>query len=491
MNVLSTYALSTARHASRNSRLLAVMASDAGAAKPPTHAATAAAAAAAAPRRARANTDTEKSASRVSDKPTGLSNASVSPSVPKLFLAGRDARAATRGGGKVPARASPRGARQARRRRDASRRDAGCESGVGELVPRPRGAGGTLRVLLSAYVAATVSPRQLARAHKTTSIYSRWCAGALEASRGRSPRAARAGRLGPAALRASGPRGWFMRRASSLVGLPDDPVGDGGRGRAAEPPPSRKLLVARQARDPKDRRRRRTSTARRRLVALGAALAALVLRAVAYLASWYPGDETIRASSESFLRLMFSRSGVSFGTTKSFAFAREVTIDAGDAIKTTREAAVVQGEIARVPRWRAGEDVNVTRHAELEWRDRRADGCFFRVHADAPAITFFDDGATRVKRLRGLDELQRVAVRAAKGGDHDHDHDHDHESIDRAGTRDDHRDDFSRRRLAVRISAPRRRRRGRGSAKPGARRRARRRTRPRPDPTRFPVIHSC
>ena len=115
------------------------------------------------------------------------------------------------------------------------------------------------------------------------------------------------------------------------------------------------------------------------------ALAALVLRAVAYLASWYPGDETIRASSESFLRLMFSRSGVSFGTTKSFAFAREVTIDAGDAIKTTREAAVVQGEIARVPRWRAGEDVNVTRHAELEWRDRRADGCFFRVHSDAPA----------------------------------------------------------------------------------------------------------
>ena len=49
------------------------------------------------------------------------------------------------------------------------------------------------------------------------------------------------------------------------------------------------------------------------------ALAALVLRAVAYLASWYPGDETIRASSESFLRLMFSRSGVSFGTIKSFA----------------------------------------------------------------------------------------------------------------------------------------------------------------------------
>ena len=100
------------------------------------------------------------------------------------------------------------------------------------------------------------------------------------------------------------------------------------------------------------------------------ALAALVLRAVAYLASWYPGDETIRASSESFLRLMFSRSGVSFGTTKSFAFAREVTIDAGDAIKTTREAAVVQGEIARVPRWRAGEDVNVTRHALVPKHDK-------------------------------------------------------------------------------------------------------------------------
>ena len=166
-----------------------------------------------------------------------------------------------------------------------------------------------------------------------------------------------------------------MRRASSLVGLPDDPVG-----LMSDVLPIHRRTGSRSsrgmgARDPKDRQRRRASTARKRLVALSAlVLAALVLRAVAYLASWYPGDETIRASSESFLRLMFSRSGVSFGTTKSFAFAREVTIDAGDAIKTTREAAVVQGEIARVPRWRAGEDVNVTRHAELEWRDRRADG---------------------------------------------------------------------------------------------------------------------
>ena len=170
------------------------------------------------------------------------------------------------------------------------------------------------------------------------------------------------------------------------------------------------------ARDPKDRRRRRASTARKRLVALSAlVLAALVLRAVAYLASWYPGDETIRASSESFLRLMFSRSGVSFGTTKSFAFTREVTIDAGDAIKTTRKAAVVQGEISRRPRWRAGEDLNVTRHAELERRGGLRDGCFFRVHADAPAITFFDDGETRVWRLAGLDELQ-LAVDARRGG---------------------------------------------------------------------------
>ena len=156
------------------------------------------------------------------------------------------------------------------------------------------------------------------------------------------------------------------------------------------------------ARYPKDRRRRRTSTARKRLVALSAlALAALVLRAVVYLASWYPGDETIRASSESFLRLMFSRSGVSFGKTKSFAFTREVTIDAGDAIETTRKAAVVQGKISRRPRWRTGEDVNVTRQAELEWRGGGRDGCFFRVHADAPAITLFDDGEPRVWRLAG------------------------------------------------------------------------------------------
>ena len=209
-----------------------------------------------------------------------------------------------------------------------------------------------------------------------------------------------------------------MRRASSLVGLPDDPVGlmaDAGVGvlpihRRSGSRSSRAM----GARDPKDRRRRRTSTARRRLVALAAlALAALVLRAVAYLASWYPGDETIRASSESFLRLMFSRSGVSFGKTKSFAFSKEVTIDAGDSIKLTQKAAVVQGEISRRPRWRAGEDVNVTRHAELEWNADEKKSCFFRVHADAPAITFFDDGVTRVWRLRGLDELQ--LVRAAKG----------------------------------------------------------------------------
>ena len=138
---------------------------------------------------------------------------------------------------------------------------------------------------------------------------------ALEASRGRSPRAARAGRLGPAARFAPPARaGGSMRRASSLVGLPDDPVGlmaDAGvlpSHRRAGSRSSRAM----GARDPKDRRRRRTSTARRRLVALSAlALAALVLRAVAYLASWYPGDETIRASSESFLRLRKRvRSGV-------------------------------------------------------------------------------------------------------------------------------------------------------------------------------------
>ena len=160
LNVLSTYALSTARHASRNSRLLAVMASDAGAAKPPTHAATAAAAAAAAaPRRARANTDTEKSASRASDKPTGLSNASVSPSVPKLFLAGRDARAATRARregarARIPA-GSATGAQAARRIAARRRVRVGCG---GSSFPGRAARSGTLRVLLSAYVAATVSP---------------------------------------------------------------------------------------------------------------------------------------------------------------------------------------------------------------------------------------------------------------------------------------------------------------------------------------------
>jgi hypothetical protein len=237
------------------------------------------------------------------------------------------------------------------------------------------------------------------------------------------------------------------------------------------------------ARDPKDRRRRRTSTARRRLVALAAlALAALVLRAVAYLASWYPGDETIRASSESFLRLMFSRSGVSFGKTKSFAFSKEVTIDAGDSIKLTQKAAVVQGEISRRPRWRAGEDVNVTRHAELEWNADEKKSCFFRVHADAPAITFFDDGVTRVWRLRGLDELQ--LVRAAKG----------RRTLETPYKRTVTRKRKGRETISewttcgACISAPRRPTRGRGFANPGAYRPVSKQTRRRYDRTRSRTI---
>jgi hypothetical protein len=124
-------------------------------------------------------------------------------------------------GGEVPARASPRGARQARRRRDASRRDAGCESGVGGA--RSQAARRGVALSACSYRHTWPRPSLPDSWQGPLSVYttSRTPVGAeiwaLEASRGRSPRAARAGRLGPAARSApparaggscAGPRAW-------------------------------------------------------------------------------------------------------------------------------------------------------------------------------------------------------------------------------------------------------------------------------------------
>jgi len=147
-------------------------------------------------------------------------------------------------------------------------------------------------------------------------------------------------------------------------------------------------------RDPKVTKRRRALF--RRLRACVSVVAVLLaLRLIVLLATWYPGDETIRASSEGPLRLMFSRSGLSFGTLREVHFRSDVQIDAGDAaIRETTQGYTVQGKISKRPRWT--EDMNVTREAELGLAPPPSAGgdgrsCFFRVHRDAPTVTLLDD----------------------------------------------------------------------------------------------------
>ena len=199
-------------------------------------------------------------------------------------------------------------------------------------------------------------------------------------------------------------RGWgHMRRASSFisslsksdasVATPSDPGG-------VLPTHHHRRMSASlgrpgRLRDPKVTKRRRALF--RRLRACVSVVAVLVaLRLVVLLATWYPGDETIRASSEGPLRLMFSRSGLSFGTLREVHFRSEVQIDAGDAaIRKTTQGYTVQGKISKRPRWT--EDMNVTREAELGLAPPPSAGgdgrsCFFRVHRDALALTLLDDG---------------------------------------------------------------------------------------------------
>ena len=153
-------------------------------------------------------------------------------------------------------------------------------------------------------------------------------------------------------------------------------------------------------RDPKVTKRRRALF--RRLRACVSVVAVLLaLRLIVLLATWYPGDETIRASSEGPLRLMFSRSGLSFGTLREVHFRSDVQIDAGDAaIRETTQGYTVQGKISKRPRWT--EDMNVTREAELGLAPPPSAGgdgrsCFFRVHRDAPTVTL----PRRRRRRRG------------------------------------------------------------------------------------------
>ena len=119
------------------------------------------------------------------------------------------------------------------------------------------------------------------------------------------------------------------------------------------------------------------------------------------LATWYPGDETIRASSESPFRFMFSQSGISFGTRLDVHFPANVKLEASErAIRKTKRKYTVQGKIAKHPTWR--DHLNVTQLAELTLKPPLPSGglsCFFRIHRSAPRITFYDDGKVFVHEL--------------------------------------------------------------------------------------------
>ena len=83
---------------------------------------------------------------------------------------------------------------------------------------------------------------------------------------------------------------------------------------------------------------------------LNACFTVFLARSLVLLATWFPGDETIRFSSEGPLRLMFSRSGLSFGNQHELHFKREIKLDTReDSIKRTRAPSTVQGKISQRP----------------------------------------------------------------------------------------------------------------------------------------------
>ena len=160
---------------------------------------------------------------------------------------------------------------------------------------------------------------------------------------------------------------------------------------------------------PNDRRQRhrariaRRKTSRRRLLALLAVIFALALR----LKTYYPGDATVRAASESWAHLMFSRSGYSFGRVYAKRFDRQVRLDAKDgAIATTTKGYTVQGKILDRPSWT--EDLSLSVLSEQDERNV-GDNCYFYVELDAPIVMLYDDGETYEHNLERDDDEQLLA----------------------------------------------------------------------------------
>ena len=122
---------------------------------------------------------------------------------------------------------------------------------------------------------------------------------------------------------------------------------------------------------------------RRRNIAI-----AIVLFIAFELKTFYPGDQTLRSASESWGRLMFSRSGFSFGKTYEKRFSEhKVQLDASDSsIAVTKKEFTVQGKIPDKPEWTR--DVTLD---ELVAADK-GKKCFFYVEVAEPVLVLYDDG---------------------------------------------------------------------------------------------------
>ena len=189
--------------------------------------------------------------------------------------------------------------------------------------------------------------------------------------------------------------------------------GGAGQFRATAPTVTRRNICERINGVSKVKRRRRGCTRKMRLFSALACIITVV-RVIYLLATWFPGDETIRACSESTLKIMISRSGISFGTRQAIHFAEGFKIEVGDsAIKRVKRTYVVQGSISKNPKWT--EQLNVTHEAVVALEPPPPVGngrsCFFRVHRDEAKITFYDDGHVIVHALNTWENAPSGTVR--------------------------------------------------------------------------------
>jgi len=128
------------------------------------------------------------------------------------------------------------------------------------------------------------------------------------------------------------------------------------------------------------------------LVALGCMLFPLILLK---FATWYPGDETIRAASEGALRLMLSRGGFSVGKYNLLHFRaheshRHTTPETEKFQVQTGTGSAVSRDVllSAPPQWASPLDIRFDARAKLEADTGK---CFFRID-DQEVLLLYDMG---------------------------------------------------------------------------------------------------